>query len=168
MENLFKAAFLNMPGLSEATGLLGGLLSAALIGGAVAAVFGIISTLVHGFSDTLKYLFVWRKKPEVMCTVSKLKDTKINYSLNEVKSRDFVFDVTVNVENKDYTLKYTKTMKKEKECDIKAGDSFLVFADTKKKTAENSTAMKKAAKKNLITLGVFAIVLIVFMLLIKR
>lgn len=161
-------AIQDMPGFSQATGLLGGLLSAALTGGVVAAFFGVISVLFYGFIDTVKYFFIWRKKPEVTCTVVKHKDTTTKYSLNEVKSRNFIFDVTVCVENKNYTLKYVKTMKKEKECDIKVGDTFPVFADTKKQIAVDSTAIKKAAKMNLIMLGVFALILIVFMLLIKR
>ena len=167
MSKAILLAIRDMPGFSEATGLLGGALSAALIAGAVAAFFGMISVLFYGLIDTIKYFFVWRKKPEVICTVKKLKDTTINYSLNEIKSRNFVYDVEVSFENKTHTLTYTKTMKKEKPCDIKEGDSFLVFADTKKHIAEDATAIKKTVKKSLILFAICALLILAFLILIK-
>ena len=93
---------------------------------------------------------------------------KINYSLNETKSRDFIYLVTATVENQECTFEYTKTMKKEKECTIKEGDSFLAYIDTKKQKAENSTAMKKEVKKNIIMFGICALVVIVFLLLLQQ
>ena len=109
-----------------------------------------VSSILFGTKSVIEYI-IWSCKEHAEGKIVNLKSTEAKYSLNEIKSRQFIFDTEVCVNGERFTVDYVKTEKKEKPCSVNVGDTVSLFVNAKTKTVKDSANLKKNISQQLIT-----------------